>query len=638
LAFADGDSESTGRQEGKEIPMAQEQQEVRGVNWNEVFSFTQIFKCFRMAIHPSKLALATMALVTVLLTVLVMDLLWGAAGQYVQPQEIAAHATMSPAQFDRLESQWEKAQVDRAAALKADSAGQRQTLARYQVLFAQAADERGIDPAPLRQTIRQAAEARTVSQVDLQRRDSASKLLDEAEDLFDEEADAIERIIDDAKGDAESAARQALSLRRLEFRQAYLAVRGQRVGEGFISYQRNCLVGAVQAVGNLNFLGNLSRYNDLLQRRMPGPVAVDPLALQIPSLDGPGGRQLQQMPALPAQTDNRGPGLAIWLLLSYRGFVWLIAQHWVYALLFLVVSLATVALFGGAVNRIAALHFAREEKISIVQSLKFAISKFFSFFAAPLIPIGVIFAVGALLVLSGLILNLPIVGELIIGILFFLSILGGFAIAFLTVGLVAGSPLMYPTIAVEGSDAFDAISRSYNYVYARPWRAIIYGVVAAVYGVATYLFVRLFAFLALRSTHMFVKWGVWSDGASVSPAADKVDVIWPEPTFWSFVGPFNWDAMTAWRQYIGTVLVNFWVLLVALVVLAYLLTYAASAGTVIYCLLRRKVDATDYDDVYVEEPQEAIEASQPAAGEQSQSDATEAPKPEEPPASGGEAQ
>ena len=38
-------------------------------------------------------------------------------------------------------------------------------------------------------------------------------------------------------------------------------------------------------------------------------------------------------------------------------------------------------------------------------------------------------------------------------------------------GTVGGFGLMYPTVAVEGSDSFDAISRSFSYVFARPWRS-----------------------------------------------------------------------------------------------------------------------------------------------------------------------
>lgn len=617
--------------------MAQEQQELRGVNWNEVFSFTQIFKSFRMAIHPSKLALASMALVVVLLSMLILDLVWGVGGQYVQNQEIPAHATMAGADFRQIKSQWQDNRLRVAAEIKAFSDNERQTLSRYQDLYVEAANLRGLDPAPFRQTIRQAASdqptranAKTLFEEAVQRRDSVSKVLGEANNFLDEETATIKRLIRDARGETADAAEQALAARRLEFQQAIQTVRGQRVGEAFVAYQRNCLVGAVEAVANLNFVGNLNRYNDLLQRRMPGPVAIDPLSLQVPSLDAPRRPQAFdiQIQNLPQQVDARGPGLVLWVLMSYRGFVWLIAQHWVYAVVFFVITLAVVALFGGAINRIAALHFAREEKISVFQALRFAIAKFLSFFTAPLIPIGVMFAIGALLVLSGLLLNIPYVGEIIVGILFFLSILGGLAIAFLTVGLIGGSPLMYPTIAVEGSDAFDAISRSYNYVYARPWRAIVYGAVAAVYGVITYLFVRLFAFVALQSTHMFVKWGVWSDGQSIAPGADKVDVIWAEPTFWSFMGPFNWAAMTAGRHYIGALLVNFWVFLVAVVVVAYLISYAASASTVIYYLLRRKVDATDLDDVYVEEPSEEQPANDTGASEQTP--AQQASEPEEP--------
>ena len=58
-------------------------------------------------------------------------------------------------------------------------------------------------------------------------------------------------------------------------------------------------------------------------------------------------------------------------------------------------------------------------------------------------------------------------------------------------GTVGGFNLMYPTIAVEGSDSFDAISRTFSYVYARPWRMLFYTLVAIVYGALCYLFVRL---------------------------------------------------------------------------------------------------------------------------------------------------
>ena len=38
--------------------MADESHVIRGINWRETFPFTQIFRAFRVAIHPTKLILA----------------------------------------------------------------------------------------------------------------------------------------------------------------------------------------------------------------------------------------------------------------------------------------------------------------------------------------------------------------------------------------------------------------------------------------------------------------------------------------------------------------------------------------------------------------------------------------------------
>ena len=86
--------------------------------------------------------------------------------------------------------------------------------------------------------------------------------------------------------------------------------------------------------------------------------------------------------------------------------------------------------------------------------------------------------------------------------------------------------------------------------------------IALVYGAITYLFVRLFAYLALCSTHTFVKWGVWGGGGALHPDADKLDVMWTKPAFDSLFGPFNWEAMNGPQQ-IGAFLIGIWVFLAA---------------------------------------------------------------------------
>ncbi len=185
---------------------------------------------------------------------------------------------------------------------------------------------------------------------------------------------------------------------------------------------------------------------------------------------------------------------------------------------------------------------------------------------------------------------------------------------------------MYPTIAVEGSDAFDAISRSFSYAFARPWRTGLYGLVALVYGTICCLFVRLFAFIALAATHWFVKGGIFTGGSNLAGNADRLDALWPAPMFSDFHPAISWDALGGFES-IAAVVIAIWVYIVIGVVVAFGLSFFASSTTVIYYLLRRKVDATDLDDVYVEESEEELagELAEALADQEPQAEETSAP-------------
>ena len=62
---------------------------------------------------------------------------------------------------------------------------------------------------------------------------------------------------------------------------------------------------------------------------------------------------------------------------------------------------------------------------------------------------------------------------------------------------------------------------------------------------------------------------------------------------------------------IGAILVMVWVYLIIGMVAAFVLSYLAGSTTTIYYLLRRKVDATDFDEVYVEEEEEQAQMPAP---------------------------
>ena len=111
--------------------MADEQQVLRNVNWNEVFSFTHIFKSFKMAIHPSKQLLCLAALVLMFVTGVVLDTVWSMGGGYVMPDEIGMHATMAPGAFGAKKQAWLDKQRDDAADVLAAARTQYKTLGEY---------------------------------------------------------------------------------------------------------------------------------------------------------------------------------------------------------------------------------------------------------------------------------------------------------------------------------------------------------------------------------------------------------------------------------------------------------------------------------------------------------------------------
>ena len=287
---------------------------------------------------------------------------------------------------------------------------------------------------------------------------------------------------------------------------------------------------------------------------------------------------------------------------------WLFHNHPVFAMLFTAWYLVIWSIFGGAISRIAAVHVARDEKISVRQALRFSISKVLSFLFAPLIPLLIILVIGVVVSATGWLLmttKLPIV----MGLIFFLALLAGFIMTLVALGTLGGFNLMFPTVAVEGSDSFDAISRSFSYVFARPWRMLWYTLVALVYGGIAYLFVRFFLFVMLTLTHFFVGWWL---GPTASQYWNGSPSIWPAPT---------WDNLTYTIDYVhlkgiddlAAGLISFWVYLAIGLLGAFAISFYFSANTIIYYLMRREVDATELDDVYVEESEDEFGEPVPAA-------------------------
>jgi hypothetical protein len=295
--------------------------------------------------------------------------------------------------------------------------------------------------------------------------------------------------------------------------------------------------------------------------------------------------------------------------LVFISHAWAFTKHPVFFTLLLGAMLCVWALFGGAISRMAAVEIARDERVSIRSALRFSSQRFLSFFMAPLLPIAIFFIFGLVLAIAGALLNIPILGPIVVGAGFVLVLGMGILLVCVILGGVGGFGLMYPTIAVEGSDAFDAISRSYSYVFARPWRLGFYTFVALLHAAVIYFVLRLLLWGAMLVSHGFTQFFVFSRAGDQTYALEN---LWPAPTsFGRLSYSINSTSLT-FSESIGAFFIAGWVYLLLGLLGAFIISLYIASSSIIYYLMRFEVDATELDDVFIEPGEDDFDDEIPA--------------------------
>jgi hypothetical protein len=299
---------------------------------------------------------------------------------------------------------------------------------------------------------------------------------------------------------------------------------------------------------------------------------------------------------------------------------------YVYLLLLIVWLLVVWAFVGGVITRMAVLQLTGKEGGGLREAIAYVRRRYLSYLLSPLVPLALIGFLVLCCMLFGIIHWVPGLGDFWDGLLWWLPLLAGLVMTLLLVGMI-GYPMMYTTLSTEGSDTFDALSRSYNYVYESPWHYLWYSIVALAYGAVLTLFVIVVGSVA---TYL-AKWGVskfpaW--GADRSP--EYLFVYAPESLGWrklltdgspiaitedgQKVSPADYDRWRenyAWYNEAGAAMTSFWVHLVFLMVIGFSYSYFWTASTQLYLLMRRRVDETEMDEVYVEEEAPDVPAVNP---------------------------
>jgi hypothetical protein len=179
-----------------------------------------------------------------------------------------------------------------------------------------------------------------------------------------------------------------------------------------------------------------------------------------------------------------------------------------------------------------------------------------------------------------LLLGLPVVN--ILGAVLFG---GALLIALILVPLWAawciGFPMLAPAVMCEGPDAFEALQRAMAYIFAKPLRYLVYFVILLAVGVVMVTILMLILAgadaLATGAATLFL---------DPETAAIVTGVAAPGP-----------DAELTGSAVAAARIIIFWKATLGLILGAFIVSYAASASSVLYLAMRSLVDGQDPGDL-----------------------------------------
>ena len=245
--------------------------------------------------------------------------------------------------------------------------------------------------------------------------------------------------------------------------------------------------------------------------------------------------------------------------------------------------IAVWGLFGGAIARIAGVYLTYGETLGPLAALRAAARKWLAAVGALLLVAVAVAVVALPLVLVGLLLRFDLM-TLLLGIVWLAALVGGAVVAILVGGLAFGWPLMFSTVAVERTDAFDAISRGFAYLYQRPLHLLFYVVVASLLGLPLQVAVTL----AADATSAATTWAV-----SIGAGEGRLDDL-------GLDGDGVSRNVSAVGEF-GSAAILFWTGAIRAAATYFPLAYFWCATPAIYLLLRREIDGTELTDVVFDE-------------------------------------
>jgi hypothetical protein len=548
--------------------MPNERVDLRRIDWTQTFPFVRIFRTFSYAMRLERMTLAFVLIFLLYVIGGVLDRVWVAAGGGVPVLPISKRTAVE-AYTQLPDAQFEQA-LQRAAGVyqrlsdelnnNADQHDPRSLFDRVREIYnTQLAELKAVDADGVDETRHQLAVAHDYLMFSL----AGKKLMGEVAEL--KAPRAFETL--GVSAEDQQALLKAISLARMQSSFEEAAPMGP-----YAALQRfvlQCASGAVR--GTLSFRFGME------------------------------GGAFSPKPSLAACVIQGGQGLMYYFL--YRPW---------FSLVFGLLAVIVAAYFGGALLRHAAIQMTRDELVGLGDAFMFARQKLPQMLLGPLGVVGGVLVITLVLIVGGLLGAIPVIGPVLSGALFGLALLGGLVITLVLIALVFSVHLMWPQIAVEGSDAYDAISRGASYAGQRLWNLVFYSLTLLAYGSFALLLVRIIAMFVLKTTHATVGIGMSFFGAATSARTetlDRLSALWQMPS-WSELSllptldtPFWGDffhAPLSGSETLAAILIAIWVFTVVGLVGAFAASFYFCGWTQIYLLIRHDHDAIGFEDVYYE--------------------------------------
>lgn len=236
---------------------------------------------------------------------------------------------------------------------------------------------------------------------------------------------------------------------------------------------------------------------------------------------------------------------------------------------------AIFALFGATISRGVATEFTAARITDWPSDLRTSTRKLAWSFSALIAPLALAGLLIGVVILGGFTLGIPVV-NIVGSLLYVVALILCLVALFILILHALALPMIVPALMCEGTDAYDAVQRSYAYILSRPLRLLAHAAILLILGAASIYIVDRVALGAIQLTD-------WAASQLNSDAGVRVLDGQGELTA---TQPAAHAIIDGWRAVVQTVVAGF------------AFSYFFAAGTVLYLHARRICDGQGVADIW----------------------------------------